>query len=97
MFKLFRCTYNDGGWHSGDLPHFYYVAKNKEEVVANSKKYQEFIEWRDSRGGDVWISEIVSVVGSHPPLIYSFEAENLGDFELTLTIKERTKDEGNSD
>ena len=89
MFKLFRCTYNDGGWHSGDLPHFYYVAKSKEEVIANSKKYQEFLERRDCRGGDVWISELTGVYGTHPTLIYTCESENLGDFDITLTIKER--------
>ena len=34
-YKIFRVTYNDGGWHSGDLPHFYYIAQNEEEVCAD--------------------------------------------------------------
>ena len=43
MYKLFEVIYNDGGWHSGDLPHFFFVAKNKEELVLKSKKYQELM------------------------------------------------------
>lgn len=55
MYKIFRCTYNDGGWHSGDLAHFFYIAKSEEEVIANSKKYKQFLEWKECRGGDIWI------------------------------------------
>lgn len=44
MYKIFEITYNDGGWHSGDLPHFLYIAKNKEDIINNSIKYQDFLK-----------------------------------------------------
>ena len=43
MYKIFKVTYNDGSWHSGDLPHFYYIAKSEEEVIDNSKEYQDYL------------------------------------------------------
>lgn len=53
MYKIFEITYNDGGWHSGDLPHFFYIAKNKEDVVANSKEYQKYLERQKNMGGNI--------------------------------------------
>ena len=80
MYKIFRVTYNDGGWHSGDLPHFFYIARSKEEVVASSRKYKQFLEWKECSGGDIWISEVSG-------LAHDFEFENLKDFDITVSVK----------
>ena len=31
--KIYNVTFNDGGWHSGSLPHFTVVANSKEEAI----------------------------------------------------------------
>lgn len=80
MYKIFEITYNDGSWHSGDLPHFFYIAKSKEEVIANSRKYQDYLECQQFRGGDIWINEVSGLVRS----IYF---ENLQDFNINISIQ----------
>lgn len=91
MYKIFRVTYNDGGWHSGDLPNFYYIAKSEEEVIANSKKYQEYLDWQMSIGGDVWIREVSRAVGSGGVvgLTYSFYFENLEGFDIEMSVRKK--------
>ena len=79
-WKIFKITYNDGGWHNGDLPHFFYIARNKEEVIANSKRYAEFVECKKLRDGNIWIIEVNGIN-------YPEEWENLKDFEIHLSIK----------
>lgn len=86
MYKIFEVTYNDGGWHSGDLPHFYYIAKSKEDVVANSKEYQDYLERQKKRGGDIWISEMTCVVGTHG-LVYDCYFENLEGFDIEMVVR----------
>lgn len=80
MYKIFEITYNDGSWHSGDLPHFFYIAKSKEEVIANSRKYQDYLECQQVRGGDIWINEVSGLVRS----IYF---ENLQEFNINISIQ----------
>lgn len=82
MYKIFKITYNDGGWHSGDLPHFYYIAESKENVIANSKKYQEYIERQKTYGGDIWVSEISGLVDD-------FRFENLEDFTIEISVQKK--------
>lgn len=82
MYKIFEVTYNDGGWHSGDFPHFFYIAKSEEEVIANSKNYQEYLGWQEKRGGSVWISEVSG-------LVRSFYFENLVDFDIDITVRKK--------
>lgn len=84
MYKIFKITYNDGGWHSGSLPHCFYIAKSKDEVIANSKKYKEYFERHKNFEGDVWITEVSSLVST-----YNFE--NLEDFDIEITVKEKEK------
>lgn len=79
-WKIFKVTYNDGGWHCGDLPHFFYIARSEEEVIANSKRYAEFIERKELRGGYIWIIEFDGIN-------YPAEWENLKDFEIYLSAK----------
>lgn len=88
MYKIFEVTYNDGSWHSGDLPHFYYIAESKENVIANSKKYQEYLERQKTYGGDIWISEISEAIGTHG-LVYEFYFENLKDFDIEISVKKK--------
>ena len=88
MYKLFEITYNDGGWHSGPLPHAYYIAKSEEEVIANSERYKSYKQQAELRGGNVWISEITEVVGHHG-FLSVFEFENLDEFELSFNVKEK--------
>ena len=77
-YKIFRITYNDGGWHSGDLPHFFYIAHNEEEVKSNSKNYADFKERQDAFGGDIWMHEVKGVE-------FPSEWENLKDFNVSIT------------
>jgi ribosomal protein L20 len=88
MYKIFEVTYNDGGWHSGNLPHFYYIAESKENVIANSKKYHDFLERQQMSGGDIWISEIAEAIGTHG-LVYDFHFENLQDFDIEISMKKK--------
>lgn len=85
MYKIFEITYNDGGWHSGDLPHFYFIAKSEEDVVANSKEYQKYLDRQKNRGGSIWISEKTCVVGTHG-LVYDFYFENLEGFDIKMSV-----------
>lgn len=82
MYKIFKVTYNSGGWYSGEMPHFFYIAKSEEEVIANSKKYKEFLEWKERSRGDIWIHEVSGMV-------YDFEFENLKDFDITISVKKK--------
>ena len=88
MYKIFEITYNDGGWHSGDLPHFFYIAKSKENVIVNSKKYQDYLKRQKTYGGDIWISEISKAIGTHG-LVYDFYFENLQDFDIEISVKKK--------
>ena len=78
MYKIFKITYNDGGWHTGDLPHFYYIAHNEEEVISNSKNYADFKERQEAYGGDIWIHEVKGVD-------FPSEWENLNAFDVVIT------------
>ena len=82
MYKIFEITYNDGGWHSGDLPHFFYIAKSEDDVVANSKKYQDYLEMQNNRGGDIWLHEVSG-------LVHNFYFENLEDFDIEITVRKK--------
>lgn len=82
MYKIFEVTYNDGGWHNGDLPHFFYIAKSKEDLVANSEKYQKYIDWQQCRGGDIWIHEVSG-------LAHNYYFENLKDFDIEITVRKK--------
>ena len=88
MYKIFKITYNDGGWYCGGLPHFYYIAKNEKDVIDNSKEYQEYIEMKKNRGGDIWISEITNVVGIKG-LVSEIKFENYKAFDIEITIKQK--------
>ena len=81
-YKIFKVTYNDGEWHSGDLPHFYYIAKSKEEIMVNSKKYAEFLQRQEKFGGDLWICEFNGIQST-------FEWENLDDFDVTMLASKK--------
>ena len=80
MYKIYKCWYNDGDWHSGPLPTFYYIAESEEEVKQNSKCYQSFLESQKNRGGDIWINETDA-------LPYGFEFENRQGFEISVSVR----------
>ena len=84
MYKIFEVTYNDGDWHSGGLPHFFYIAKSEEEVITNSKKYKEYLELNELRDncGDIWIHE---ASGLEPSCYF----ENLTDFDIEVTVRKK--------
>ena len=86
MFKIFKITYNDGGWHSWPLPHFFYIAESEEEVILNSKKYKNFLEMRENRGGDIWIKEVSG-------LVPNYDFENLDAFDISISLKKKYSDE----
>lgn len=86
--KLFKITYNDGGWYSGSLPHFYHVAENEEEVI-ECERYKEYKERAEFRGGTLWITEIKELVGRNG-ILSEFEFDNLDDYKIYFNIiKER--------
>lgn len=82
MYKIFEITYNDGGWHNGYLPHFFYIAKSKEDVIANSKEYQKYIEMQELSKGDIWIHEVSG-------MIENFYFENLEDFDIDISVRKK--------
>ena len=88
MYKLFEITYNDGEWHSGSLPHFFYIATSEEELVANSERYRQYKERQMAQGGSVWINEITEVVGRHG-FLSVFEFENLDKFDISISVMEK--------
>lgn len=51
--KIYKITFNDGGWHSGSLPTITVVAessdKAKEKALNENPRYKQ--------GYDVWVSE----------------------------------------
>ncbi len=51
--KIFEVTFNDGGWHSGSLPHVYVVAESKDEA----KEKALIQEPHFKNGYDVWARE----------------------------------------
>lgn len=76
-YKIFKVAYNDGAWRSGDLPHFYYVARSEKEVIAESKKYAEFVKRKESFGGQIWISEFNGIQST-------YEWENIEKFNILM-------------
>ena len=88
MYKIFEVTFNDGGWHSGDLPHFFYIAKSKENVITKSKKYQDYLKRQKTYGGDILVCEISEAIGTHG-LVYDFYFENLHDFDIEISVKKK--------
>lgn len=85
MYKIFKITYNDGGWHSGDLPHFFYIAESEDDVISNSKKYQEYLERQQTRGGDIWLHEVSG-------LVPNYDFENLDAFDISISLKKKISD-----
>ena len=83
MYKIFKVTYNDGGWYSsGGPPHFFYIAKSEEDIIANSEIYKQYLEWQErSNGyGDIWIHEVSNITDY-------LRFENLEDFDVAMSIK----------
>ena len=82
MPKIFKITYNNGGWYSGGLPYFLYIAENEDEIANHSKKYQEYLELQRRCGGHIGIREVSG-----------FEAnsnfENIDQFDLTVSIRRK--------
>ncbi len=52
MLKIFKVTFNDGGWHSGSLPTFYQVAESEKEAMEIVKSKE--IHYK---GWDCWATE----------------------------------------
>lgn len=82
MYKIFEVTYNDGGWHSGGLPHFFYIAESKDDVIMHSTKYQEYLDMRTCSGGDIWVREVSG-------LVQDFYFENLKDFDIAISVRKK--------
>jgi hypothetical protein len=51
--KIYKITFNDGGWHSGSLPSITVVAESSDE--AKEKALNENPRYK--QGYDVWVSE----------------------------------------
>lgn len=82
--KLFEITYNDGGWYSGSLPHFYHLAESEQEVM-ECQRYKEYKERADFRGGTLWITEITELVGRNG-ILSECEFDNLDDYKIHFNI-----------
>lgn len=46
--KIFKVTFNDGGWHSGNLPSVMIVASTKEEALKKAKDQEKYYTGWDS-------------------------------------------------
>ena len=82
MYKIFKVTYNDGGWFTSGPPHFFYIAKSEEDVIANSKIYQKYLEYKNKRGGDIWIWEASGLEDE-------FFFENIKEFDIEINVKKK--------
>jgi len=83
MYKIFKVTYDNGGWHpAGGTPHFYYIAKSVEEVIAYSEKYKEFLKRRDESDGYLSVTEASG-------LAEKYHFENIEDFDVLVSINKR--------
>lgn len=78
LFKIFEISFNDGEFHNGELPRTYYIAKNIEDVKANSKSYKYFSELK----GDVQIIDIANT-SKWPSHCF----ENFKDFTINIVPK----------
>ena len=76
-YKIFKITYNDGGWHYGPLPSAFFIAKSKEEVIEKSKAYKEF----EKDSGDIWITEFCNTFDYK-------NIENIDNFIIEIKPKE---------
>lgn len=72
-YKIFKITYNDGGWHSWTLPTAFFIARSKEEVMEKSEAYKEF----EKKPGDVWITEFCNTSDYE-------DIENIDDFVIEI-------------
>ena len=79
-YKLFKVMFIDGEWRTS-TPQFYYIAKNKDEVIRNSKEYESFMRMREVRGGDIHITEDSDV--------FDQCIENLKEFNVSITIEKK--------
>ncbi len=53
MLKIFKVTFNDGGWHSGDLPNRMIVSETEEEAISIALEQNPHY----SKGYDKWVTE----------------------------------------
>lgn len=82
MYKIFKVTYDNGGWHpAGGTPHFYYIAKSVEEVIAYSEKYKEFLKRRDESDGYLGVTEVSG--------FDEIRFENIDKFDISVSINKR--------
>ena len=52
MLKIYKVTFNDGGWHSGPLPNYMTVAESEDEAIKKIKEeHTHYNKW------DVWATE----------------------------------------
>lgn len=82
-YTLFKVMYFDGEWRAS-TPHFYYIAKNKDEVIRNSKEYESFMRMREVTGGDIHITEDSDVSD-----VLDHCIENLKEFNVSITIEKK--------
>ena len=55
MLKIYKVTFNDGGWYTGDMPNFYTIAETNLGAIENV-----LIEHPRFRNGyDHWATEFV--------------------------------------
>lgn len=52
--KIWKVTFNDGGWHSGSLPSFMIISESKKDAI--SKVLEENSIYK--KGYDVWATEL---------------------------------------
>lgn len=51
--KIYRVTFNNGGWYSGERPNFTVVANSKQEAIDKVLEENPYYK----KGYDVWASE----------------------------------------
>lgn len=73
-YKIFEVTYNN-------VLSVLYIATSEEEVKANCKEYQIFLEYQKLRGGDILIKETKG--------LKSIYIENLEDFNMEVKFEKK--------
>lgn len=84
-YKLFSIFYSDGSW--GGCHDAYYIAKNKEEVIANSAMYQMLFDWHASCYDSFFSLHEVPI--EHISIVDFARIENRNDFNFHLTFERK--------
>lgn len=91
MYKIFKVMYSSIIYNEGESPYFYYIGRDKDDVIANSKMYKQFADIKNTLGGYIYITEMKDTIVkcSAYNLINSYDFENIDDFSVSIVIDKK--------